>query len=77
MIERPRLRRKEVPDYMLRIHGITISRSTLEKFATNGGGPVMQYMGRIPLYAKSDLDAWADARLSKPVSSTAERRMDG
>lgn len=33
----------------------------------------MQYAGRIPLYHRDDLDAWAEARLSKPVRSTAER----
>ncbi|MCL7999922.1 hypothetical protein M8994_16930 [Brucella sp. 21LCYQ03] len=77
MIDRPRLRRKEVPDYLLLKFGIVLSRSTLAKLATNGGGPLMQYSGRIPLYAKTDLDVWADARLSKPVASTAERGQHG
>ncbi|WP_247996870.1 hypothetical protein [Brucella tritici] len=73
MLDRPRIRRKDVPAYLLEKYGIPISFSTLNKMATIGGGPVMQYAGRIPLYAKTDLDAWAEARLSKPVSSTAER----
>jgi len=73
-LSRPRIRRKQVPDYLRDQHGIDITYSTLEKLAVNGGGPLMQYVGRFPLYALSDLDAWAEARLSKPVHSTAERR---
>lgn len=71
--DRPRLRRSEVPAYMLETHGIPIALATLNKLATIGGGPAMQYAGRIPLYTPEALDAWAAARLSKPVGSTAER----
>lgn len=73
ILDRPRLRRRDVPAYLAGKHGIDIAVSTLEKLATNGGGPTMQYNGRIPLYHVDDLDAWAQARLSPPVRSTAER----
>ncbi|AWC25617.1 MULTISPECIES: hypothetical protein [Aminobacter] len=73
MIQRPRLRRKDVPAYLAEKHGIDIAVSTLNKMATVGGGPTMQYSGRIPLYHVDDLEAWAAARLSKPVRSTSER----
>lgn len=73
MIERPRLRRKDVPEYLRIKFGIDIARATLNKLASIGGGPTMQYSGRIPLYHRDDLDAWAEARLSKPVGSTSER----
>ncbi|TKT66200.1 hypothetical protein FDR95_06905 [Rhizobiaceae bacterium LC148] len=43
------------------------------KARPSGGGPAMQYSGRIPLYYVQDMDAWADTRLSKPVHSTSER----
>ena len=72
-VERPRLRRADVPAYMLRKHGIDIAASTLAKMATNGGGPAMQYSGRIPLYPIAELDAWAEARLSAPVRSTSAK----
>lgn len=72
-LHRPRLRRKDVPAYLAEKHGIPVALATLCKLATIGGGPVMQYSGRIPLYHVDDLDAWAQARLSKPVKSTAER----
>lgn len=70
---KPRLRRKEVPAYLMERHGIPIAMATLNKLASIGGGPAMQYAGRIPLYRPEDLDAWAEERLSKPVKSTAER----
>lgn len=71
--DRPRLRRTEVPAYMMNKHGIPVAVATLNKLASIGGGPAMQYAGRIPLYRPEDLDAWAAERLSKPVRSTAER----
>lgn len=72
-MQRPRLRRSDVPNYLASKHGIDIAVSTLAKMATIGGGPAMQYSGRIPLYHIQDLDAWAEARLSKAVRSTSER----
>lgn len=73
MIDRPRLRRKDVPEYLCSKHGIDIAYKTLEKLASVGGGPAMQYNGRIPLYSKDDLDVWAIERLSPTVHSTSER----
>lgn len=70
---KPRLRRSEVPEYMLSKHGIPVAQTTLAKMATVGGGPAMQHAGRIPLYHINDLDAWAAERLSKPVRSTSEK----
>lgn len=70
---RPRLRRSEVPAYLMNKFGIPVALATLNKLATLGGGPVMQYSGRIPLYHVDDLDVWANERLSKPVASTSEK----
>ena len=69
----PRLRRKDVPGYLREKYGIPVATSTLEKLATIGGGPVMQYVGRVPLYHVDDLDRWASAKLGAPVTSTSER----
>lgn len=71
---RPRIRRKAVPDYLRDRHGIDIAYAILENLAVNGGGPLMEYC-RIPLYRPEALDAWAEAKLSRPVASTAERRL--
>lgn len=70
---RPRLRWVDVPAHLAAKHGIDSAVSTLAKMATVGGGPAMQYSGRIPLYHVQDLDARANERLSKPVYPTSER----
>ncbi|MGB3499994.1 MAG: hypothetical protein WBA44_00075 [Mesorhizobium sp.] len=74
MNARPRLRRRDVPAYLAERHGIDIAVATLNKMATVGGGPLMQYAGRIPLYRIEDLDAWAERRLTRPIASTSELR---
>lgn len=71
--DKPRIRRSEVPAYLLAHHGITVACKTLAKYASVGGGPAMVYYGRIPLYDLSELDRWATARLSAPVANTSER----
>ncbi|WP_427024733.1 hypothetical protein ACP4J4_01845 [Aureimonas ureilytica] len=71
----PRLRRAEVPAYLLEKHGIPIAFKTLNKLATTGGGPLITYAGRTPLYDIENLDAWAASKLSKPVRSTSEKRV--
>ncbi|MEY9780339.1 hypothetical protein [Sinorhizobium fredii] len=74
-LEKPRLRRSEVPAYLLDKHGIPIALATLNKMATTGGGPAMRYAGRIPLYDVEDLDRWAADRLSQPVTSTSGKKV--
>lgn len=69
----PRIRRADVPAYLQQKHGIPIALATLNKMATVGGGPAMRYAGRIPLYDITDLDKWAEERLSRPVTSTSGR----
>jgi hypothetical protein len=71
--DRPRLRRKDVPAYLAEKHGIDIAYATLEKLACIGGGPAMQYVGRIPVYPKTELDRWAENKLGKVVANTADK----
>jgi hypothetical protein len=52
--------------------GYQISPTTLATLATRGGGPRFQKWGRYPIYEWRDLVAWAEARLSAPISSTSE-----
>jgi hypothetical protein len=70
----PRLRRREVPTYLLQKYGLTVAVSTLAKLASIGGGPAMQYSGRIPLYPLGELDVWAEGKLSMICFSTSMRR---
>jgi Helix-turn-helix domain len=61
------LRRRAAAEYLRGNRGIPTSEKTLAKLACIGGGPVYRPFGRIPLYLIADLDAYADAKLSKPV----------
>jgi hypothetical protein len=45
---------------------------TLAKLAVTGGGPAFCKAGRIPLYARGDLDVWAKGRIGPRVKSTSD-----
>ena len=52
--------------------GYPITTATLATRATRGGSPPYRLWGRYPLYRWGDALAWAEGRLSKPVTSTSE-----
>jgi|GEM_PF-1773472 len=70
-----RLRRDRASSYLDEEWGISRTPKTLAKEAVTGGGPAMEYDGRIPLYTLANLDEYASRVLSEPVKSTAELRM--
>ena len=70
-----RLRRDRASAYLKTEWGISRTLKTLAKEAVTGGGPAMEYDGRIPLYTPASLDEYASRVLSGPVKSTAELRM--
>jgi hypothetical protein len=72
MFQTNRLRRKEAAEYIQKKTGGPMSDKTLAKLACVGGGPEFRKWGRVPLYEIAALDAWCDAKLSKPVRSTSE-----
>jgi hypothetical protein len=55
--------------------GFPITVATLATMATRGGGPPYQLFGRRPLYRGGDALAWAQNRLSAPVTNTSEARV--
>lgn len=63
------LNRREAAEYVSR-KGLKISRNTLQKFATVGGGPIYRKFGNKSVYIISDLDAWIREKL-KPMRSTS------
>lgn len=67
-----RVRRSEASVYLFKTWGIKRTPGTLAKLASTGGGPVLEYDGRIPLHTLEALDNWARAQLSPPVASTSE-----
>ena len=64
------LSRSEASDY-LGNRGLRIARQTLAKFAVTGEGPAYRSFGTRVVYAPADLDAWIEARLTKPRRSTS------
>jgi hypothetical protein len=65
------MRRGAAASYLKNRFGL-YTTETLAKFAVVGGGPKFQKFGRFPLYRPDDLEAWASARLSKPITKTCE-----
>jgi hypothetical protein len=66
------LRRKAASQYLHQTHGLERAPSTLAKLAVIGGGPVFRRVGRVPLYAPGDLDAWVASKLGPPMRSTSD-----
>jgi hypothetical protein len=71
-LRKPRLRRWEASDYLLRAHGVKVAAATLAKLATVGGGPPYHKCGRAPLYPVTELDRWACERLGALVRSSSD-----
>ena len=47
---------------------LRLSPRTLEKLRVNGGGPRFRKFGSRVIYAREDLDAWANARTCESTS---------
>jgi len=52
--------------------GFPVRPKTLATKATRGGGPPFRRFGKKPLYAWGDAIAWAESRLSAPLTNTSE-----
>jgi hypothetical protein len=65
------LTRQEAASYLSE-RGLLVTKNTLQKFATVGGGPEYSIFGNKALYTTQNLDAWAEARLTASRKSTSE-----
>ena len=65
------LSRQEAVKY-IKSRGLPCSVATLNKLACVGGGPVINYFGRLPRYKPADLDAWMSSKLQS-CTSTSDR----
>lgn len=72
MSETRYLDRAESADY-LTSRGLRVTKGTLQKWATVGGGPKYRRFGHRAVYLASDLDAWAERKLTEP-RATYQRR---
>ena len=59
------LDRNEAAQYLAE-SGLRVSKNTLQKWATTGGGPLYRRFGNRAVYQTGDLDEWALAKLSAP-----------
>ncbi|MEO6012875.1 MAG: hypothetical protein ABIQ30_04725 [Devosia sp.] len=66
------LRRAPAAEYIRNTIGIPCSARWLAKLAVEGGGPPFYKAGRFPMYAPTDLVAWAEGRIGKLQLSTAD-----
>lgn len=65
------LSRSEAAEFLTE-RGIPIAKTTLQKYATVGGGPEYQKFGNRTLYTQQSLLEWAQKKLSKPIKSSSE-----
>jgi len=68
----PRLRRRELAEYLLLKHGLRVAPSTLAKYASIGDGPSFRKFGITPFYDVDSADAWAIAKLGREHLSTSD-----
>ena len=65
------LSRGEAAQYV-KEKGLPLSKNTLQKYATVGGGPKFFKFGRRAVYCREDLNKWISDKLGKSVASTSE-----
>ena len=54
-------------------NGYPVAKTTLQKYATLGGGPTYRKFGRRVVYLPEHLLSWAESRLSPPMASSSEK----
>jgi hypothetical protein len=66
------LTRPEAAKHLTEERGLPITKGTLQKMATTGGGPPYQRFGNKAVYTQKNLDNWAEQKLTAPKRSTSE-----
>jgi hypothetical protein len=68
----PNLRRAQASEYLLQKYGIILKPSTMAKWwCLKSDGPPAYLAGRVPLYPRDGLDAWAIKYLGPLRTSTS------
>jgi hypothetical protein len=70
------LDRAEAAQYLTE-RGLRVSKNTLQKWVTVGGGPAYRRFGNRAVYQTGDLDAWAQEKLSAPSRTFAAKPKEG
>lgn len=65
------LTRKQAAEFLTE-RGFPVAATTLQKYATIGGGPEYQKFGNRSLYKPEKLIKWAESRIQEPRHNTSE-----
>lgn len=65
------INREEAAQYLTEQRGLTVSKNTLQKWVTTGGGPAYRRFGKRAVYQIQDLNEWAERKLSAPRLSSS------
>lgn len=66
------LRRKEAGEYLKNKYGFGSAKTLAKLACVSSDGPLFHKAGSAALYKPADLDAWAQAKISAPKSSTSD-----
>ena len=66
------LTRIDASEYLRETYGISRTVTTLNRLATEGGGPPFRRHGRRVFYEAKEIDAWVKDTLTPNAPSTAE-----
>ncbi len=69
-MEKRYISREEAADYLTNTLGLQVSKTTLQKWVTTGGGPAYRRFGKRAVYLTQDLNEWAERKLSEPRLSS-------
>jgi len=64
--------KQQASEYLTDTLGLPVAVKTLSKLITIGGSPIFQKFGGRVVYKQSDLDAWAQSRLSMPRTNSGQ-----
>lgn len=65
------INREQAAQYLTNDLGLEVSKNTLQKWVTTGGGPAYRRFGKYAVYSTDDLDAWAQEKLTAPRHSSS------
>ena len=65
------INREQAAQYLTNDLGLEVSKNTLQKWVTTGGGPAYRRFGKRAVYLIQDLNEWAERKLSAPRLSSS------
>lgn len=70
-MEQRYISREEAAQYLTDNLGLRVSKNTLQKWVTTGGGPLYRRFGKRAVYLIEDLHQWANSKLTAPRASSS------